>query len=131
MREQIAFLRKFLGYELNTAERYRRFCSLVMVHTSDGNGAVKRILNETLRNSDVMADHETGTTIILMSETNSAGALTAIERYKVKNDGAHDLRFSLVTYPSDGGGPEGLLDTGHRRLESAITGEEGSVVMSG
>ena len=131
MEEKVGFLRKFLRYELKAAERYRRFVSLVMVTSPNQNGKAPRVLSDTLRNSDIMADFD-GDAIILMSETNSAGALSAIERYKSKNADAADLRFSLVTYPSDGGGAEGLIAAGCRRLQKAVNSEEdGSVIMTG
>lgn len=131
MQEKIGFLSKFLGYELQSAERYRRFVSVVMVSSKDGNGngKVQKMLLDTLRNSDVMADFD-GAAIILMSETNSAGAISAIERYKSKNTD-HDLRFSVVTYPADGGGPEGIIAAAFRRLQKALGGQPGSVVMTG
>ena len=131
MAEKIGFLQKFLGYELKSAERYRRFVSLVMVSGHNGGDAsVKDALIEPLRTSDVMADIN-GASVIMMTETNSSGALSAIERYKAKTTQDEDLRFAVVTYPSDGGGPDGLLATAHRRLENAVSGPPGSVVMTG
>lgn len=130
MTEKIGFLQRFLGYELRSAERYRRFVSVVMVTTPDEQGDVPKLLTETLRNSDVMADFN-GASVILMTETNSAGALSAIERYKTRTAREEDLRFAVVTYPSDGGGPDGLLSTAYRRLQNAVSGPPGSVVMTG
>jgi hypothetical protein len=130
VQEKIGFLSKYLGYELQSAERYRRFVSVVMVGSSGREGKVKKLLSHHLRISDVMADFD-GAAMILMSETNSAGALTAIERYKNGNDEGHDLRFSLVTYPSDGGGADGMIATAFRRLQKADGGQSGSVVMTG
>ena len=130
MQEKIGFLSKFLGYELKSAERYRRFVSLVMVGSDPQESNVKKLLSDTLRNSDVMADFN-GAAVILMTETNSAGALSAIERYKTKGTENDDLRFSLVTYPSDGGGAEGLLAAAYRRLQKAAAGPPGCVVMTG
>jgi hypothetical protein len=128
--EKIGFLQKFLGYELKSAERYRRFVSLVMVAIPDDASSVRGALLETLRNSDLIADFEDAA-VILMTETNGAGAISAIERYKTKVDKEEDLRFAVVTYPSDGGGPEGLLSTGYRRLQNAAAGPPGSVVVTG
>lgn len=128
MEEKIGFLRKLLRYELQSAERYRRFVSLVMVASSERAGRAKKVVKETLRDSDVMADFD-GAAVILMSETTSAGALTAIERYKERE--GQELRFSLVTYPSDGGGEENLMAVAYRRLQKAVASEAGSIVMSG
>lgn len=132
VQEDIGFLTKFLGYELRSAERYRRFISLVMVASPQSNERVNRLLGDNLRTSDVVADFD-GASIILMSETNSAGALSAIERYKntenIKN--VHDLRFSLVTFPADNGGPESMIASAFRRLQKAAEGEPGAVIMTG
>lgn len=132
MQEEIGFLTKFLGYELRSAERYRRFLSLVMVASPRTNERVNRLLGDSLRTSDVVADFD-GASVILMSETNSAGALSAIERYKntenIKN--VHDLRFSLVTFPSDNGGAESMIAAAFRRLQKAAEGDPGAVIMTG
>ena len=128
--ERIGFLSKFLRYELKSAERYRRFVSLIIVTSTGRTGKVKKLLAEQLRNSDVMAELD-GASVILMSETNTAGALAAIERYKARNSDNHDMRFALVTYPSDGGGADGLLAAGFRRLQKASASQAGSVVMTG
>lgn len=130
VQEKIGFLSKFLGYELKSAERYRRFVSLVMVDSSESNGRLKKLLTNAMRNSDVLADFD-GASVILMSETNTTGALSAIERYKAKSGNDSSLRFSLVTYPSDGGGAEGLLSTAYRRLQKAIDSQGGQVVITG
>ncbi|MEK7794967.1 MAG: hypothetical protein AAB353_10570 [Candidatus Hydrogenedentota bacterium] len=131
MQEKIGFLTRFLGYELKSAERYRRFVTLVMVASPGSrNGRVKKIVEDTIRNSDILADFD-GAALVLMSETNSSGAITAIERYKAKNANQDDLRFSVVTYPSDGGGAEGLLATAFRRLQKATDSQPGSIVMTG
>jgi len=129
MEESVGLLQKVLQYELNAAERYRRFVSVVMVASSDGIGRLKKILQGTVRSSDLLAvDEETA--IVLMSETDSSGALSAIERYKDRAR-QHDVRFSLVTYPNDGGGAEGLFATAQRRLDGALAGEFGAVVAAG
>lgn len=131
VQEELGFLNKFLGYELKSAERYRRFVSLVMVRASTvTNGNLRQILSDTLRTSDVMADFD-GAAVILMSETNSAGALAAIERYKAKGGSYDDLRFSVVTYPSDGGGPDGMISTAFRRLQKASAANPGTIIMTG
>ena len=128
--EKIGFLQKFLGYELKSAERYRRFVSLVLVDTDEPERDTRRLLSDAVRTSDILADMERFS-VILMTETNSAGALSAIDRYKNRGDLGSVLRFAVVTYPSDGGGVENLIETGYRRLKSASSGPPGTVVMNG
>ena len=128
--EKIGFLQKFLGYELKSAERYRRFVSLVLVNRDDQKRETRQLLTDAVRTSDVLADVD-DVSVILMTETNSAGALSAIDRYKNRGDLGQILRFAVVTYPSDGGGVESLIETGYRRLESASAGPPGTVVMNG
>ena len=128
--EGMGFLRRVLQYELDAAERYRRFVSLVMIASSEGIDRTRQVLNGTIRSSDILAESE-DTAVVLMSETDSYGALSAIERYRERGGNASDLRFSLVTYPSDGGGADSLFSTAMRRLQSAVAGELGNVVTTG
>lgn len=65
-----------------------------------------------------------------MGETDAGDALLAIDRYKSFFDSQIDLRFSVVTYPLDGGKPEGLFESARRRLEDAKSGAEGAIVTS-
>lgn len=129
--EEQSFVKKLLKYELNAAERYRRFVSVVMVASADGLDKIKHILQETLRSSDIMEEYE-GAAVVLMSETDSCGALSAIARYRERIMGrTEDLRFALATYPNDEGGADGLFDTAARRLQNCSAREFGAVAMMG
>jgi hypothetical protein len=79
------------------------------------------------RLSDVWADGY-DSLAVLMGETDAGDALLAIDRYKSFFDTEIDLRFSVVTYPVDGGQSVGLFEAGRRRLEDAKSGVEGAVV---
>lgn len=130
MQKPIDFLRDMLEYELEAAERYRRFLSLVMVADPERTGPVESIIGESLRQSDIMALLD-GAAVILMSETNGDGARVAIERFKDGGYSNNDLRFSLATFPEDGRGVESLIAIASRRLQKAFAGLPLSVVASG
>ena len=130
METEMSFLRRLLHYELRSAERYRRFVSLVIVASADGVVRMRHLIGETLRGSDEMADFDSAAAI-LMPETDNPGALKAVDRYRNRSNGKCDLRFGVVTYPSDSGGAEGLLATAYRRLAQAMSADNGSIVSNG
>ncbi len=127
MRTSYKVLKELLQYELHGAERHRRFLSLVMVVSDKGLQGLKNFLGAHIRTSDVWADDE-NSLAVLMGETDPGDALEAIERYKGFFDSQIDLRFSVVTYPADGGKPANLLDKAKSRLQRAVEGGEGAVV---
>lgn len=118
---------RLLEYELLAAERYRRFVSLVMVTSQNDLEGLRALLGEHVRESDVMSnfDHSVA---VLMGETDGTGALSAIDRFRKSFDSQIDMRFSVVTYPSDGGKAEGLIDAAYRRLGRARQAVSGAVV---
>jgi len=122
-------LQDVLHYELTCAERYRRFVSIVMVSYGQGDTPVRKVIAEKVRESDLLAEKNSHL-IILMSETDSAGATTAIHRYKTQT-GEGDLRFSLVTFPNDSGTADSLMEAGERRLSAARADQPGAVVTEG
>ena len=130
MQKTVGFLREILGYEMESAERYRRFISLVMVGSVSGGRKIETLLASKMRNCDVMANLD-GSVLILMSETNRQGAETAIERYKQQDFDDYDLRFSLVTFPEDGRGVDNFFSSATRRLQKAFGGKPGSVMATG
>ena len=127
MKTTYPVLEELLRYELQGAERHRRFLSLVMVVSDKSLSVLKSFLGTHIRTSDVWADGD-DSLAVLMGETNAGDALLAIDRYKSFFDTEIDLRFSVVTYPVDGGQTEGLFEAARRRLEDARSGEEGAVV---
>lgn len=127
MRTDFNFLRQLLQYELHAAQRHRRFVSLVMMTSENALSGVRDYVGAHVRDSDVIAnfDHSVA---VLMEETDSEGALKAVERYKCLFDSQVDLRFSVVTYPEDGGKPDHLLKTAYQRLDKARKADSGTVV---
>ena len=117
-----------LEYELNAAERYRRFVSVVMV-SSDSQYAdhVKELLENNIRKSDVMSDYE-NSIMLMLGETDKKDALAAVKRYSGLFMDRLDLRFSVVTYPDDGVKADGLIGTAYMRLARAKSGSFGEVV---
>ena len=127
MQTDFTIFRQLLQYELHGAERYRRFVSLVMVSSDNGLPGVRNYLGTHVRDTDVLAnfDHSVA---VLMGETDTPGAMIAIERYKELFNNQVDLRFSVVTYPKDGGKPESLVQTAYRRLSEAKSATSGTIV---
>jgi len=113
-------LNKLLEYELQAAERYRRFVSLVMITSENDLAGLRNFLGAHVRNSDVMASFN-HSIAVLMGETDENGAMTAINRYKSFFNDQIDIRYSLVTYPSDGGRPDNLIEMAYDRLKKART----------
>lgn len=129
MKTTFPILEELLRYELQGAERHRRFLSLVMVVSDKSLSVLRSFLGTHIRTSDVWADGD-DSLAVLMGETDVGDALLAIDRYKSFFDSQIDLRFSVVTYPLDGGKPEGLFEAARRRLKDAKSGCEGAVVTS-
>lgn len=130
MRTDLSGLTKMLQYELHSAERYRRFVSVMMVAPGDALDGLGDFLAGHCRTSDVMAESDEGVTV-LMGETDTPGALTAAKRYQGFFGDQVDLRFSIATYPADAGRAKGLIEKASQRLERALNDGEGAVVTSG
>jgi hypothetical protein len=117
-----------LEYELNAAERYRRFVSLVMVSSMDEDIAhIKDLLGDNIRKSDVLSDYDSSV-MLMLSETDKKDAVSAVKRYNSLFMNRLDLRFSVVTYPDDGVRADGLVETAYMRLAKAKSASFGSVV---
>jgi len=131
MQADFIVLRQVLQYELHSAERYRRFVSLVMISTdSESYGRVRKVLCAHVRNSDLIAGTD-GSIVVLMGETDKAGALCALDRYLRLFHNNVELYCSIVTYPSDGGMPDRLIPLAYRRLKAAKSTGPRSVVAAG
>ena len=116
-----------VDYELRSSHRYRRFLAVVSVACDHGRVGFKDIVSDVLRDSDEVVEKDLGAAI-LMGETDGAGALTAISRYKARCEGAMDMRFGVATYPRDGCDATTLLEVAGGRLEEARMGAFGAVV---
>lgn len=130
MKTDFTILRQLLQYELYGAQRHRRFVSMVMITTEEGISGLRNFLSSHIRDSDVIADFDSSIAV-LMGETDINSAMIAVNRYKSFFDSQLDLRFSVVTYPSDGGKAENLIKMAYRRLSQARQGDSGAVVTSG
>lgn len=121
-------LEMLLEYELRGAIRYRRFASLIFVGAGTED-TVRSVLLDHVRSSDEIFDLSPNMAI-LMAETDSVGAMTAINRFKSFCRSGCDLRFSVASFPADARGTAELLWTAQRRLEEAKEREPGAVVSS-
>ncbi|MBX3180656.1 MAG: hypothetical protein KF886_25195 [Candidatus Hydrogenedentes bacterium] len=130
MKTDFTILRQLLQYELYGAQRHRRFVSMVMITTEEGISGLRNFLSSHIRDSDVIADFDSSIAV-LMGETDINSAMVAVNRYKSFFDSQLDLRFSVVTYPSDGGKAENLIKMAYRRLSQARQGDTGAVITSG
>lgn len=124
------YFNMLLDYELRSAERYRRFVSLVSITSDNDSVQYEKLLHDTFRTSDEIFENG-GNVFILMAETDVWGALRAIERYKRKCQDVIDIRFSVALYPHDGQAVESLLRHVRRRLDKAKADKLRTVVSSG
>ncbi len=127
---QMSFLQRLLQYELRSAERYRRYVTVVMVKTGDTFDQLSQVLSDTIRDSDEIEAVEDGAAI-LMGDTDTDGALCAISRYKQRCGDQLDMRFSIATFPADGREANGLLQAASRRLSLSAAAGAGAVVTTG
>lgn len=115
-------LERLLDYELRCAKRYRRFVSIVVVTSANGCAKLAKIAetldDDVVRDCDQFFELENGSAI-LMTETDSAGAIAALERCQTAADRDHDLRSAVVSFPFDGHTAAELLAVAHRRLARA------------
>ena len=120
-------LREFLQYELCSAERHRRYVSLVMVHSPTNHQGLKGMMGGHVRKGDAMADFD-HSVAVLMGETDQSDALSAVKRYEGILGNQFDARYSVATFPADDSSADALLETASRRLQKAMNGGNGHVV---
>ena len=104
-----------LDYELKQSIRHRRFVSLVMLSANGNTKNLNRILKDISRDTDpvfLLSD----AIAVLMGETDTAGALRAVERYREMSEGAMDVQYSVASFPDDGRSPDDLIYMAQRRL---------------
>jgi hypothetical protein len=73
----------------------------------------------------------TDSIVLLMGETDTEGALKAVERYQALIGPVTNIRYSIASFPGDGMASEDLIDTAHRRLKTAQELDDGSVFTEG
>jgi hypothetical protein len=85
------------------------------------------VCGDVLRDSDELVEFDS-TSILLMGETDSKGALQAVTRFKKRCGDSLGMRYALAAYPGDGSSADDLLAVVHSRLEAVRTREGGAVV---
>jgi len=88
-----------------------------------------RLLKSSIRASDQIFTLS-GHTAILMAHTANNEARQAVERYRRMCNGQVDVRYSIASYPDDGGTVADILKTAEQRLAQAKRGEFGTIVSS-
>ena len=131
MTQNVDALVWLLDYELTQSIRHRRYLSLVMLSSKEeGSEKPHMILNKMVRSTDpVFAVN--GTLAVLMGDTNSAGALKAVERYRGEINRSVDVRYSIASFPDDAKETEELMHTAYSRLETAKGLEADTIVTWG
>ena len=104
--------------------------SLVLVGSGNGPLNLGSCLGDMVRDSDSYIELDESAAI-LMTETDAAGALSAIGRYREMYCDEVDLRYAVVCYPRDVRGPDEMIAMAHKRFEAAQAGESGAVVSEG
>ena len=120
-----------MDYELTQSARHRRFLSLVMISPKKSSEQLlTRILAGMIRHSDTYFSIN-GSVVVLMGETDGAGALMAVKRYQELINGAIDVRYSVTSFPDDVKETSKIINTAYRRLEAAHALDSGAVVAEG
>ncbi len=104
-----------LDYELTQSTRHRRFVSLMMLSANGSTSKIEPMLNGALRDSDVLfsLDHAVA---VLMGETERAGALNAIKRYRKTIGGSLDVQYAVASFPDDSKATTELIDKASKQL---------------
>lgn len=126
---QITFpvFHEVLQYELYASERYRRYVSLVLLHSSADHQELNSAVYQLIRKSDIIASYD-HVIAVLMSETDQNGALCAVDRFHAVLRHQFHVCFAVATYPSDGASVEGLLAAAEKRLQKAQQNHNGHVI---
>ena len=105
-----------LDYEITQSTRHRRFVSLVMLSANGSTGKIETMLDGAFRDSDVFfsLDHAVA---VLMGETERAGALEAIERYRETIGQTLDVQYAVASFPDDGKATSELMDIAYEQLD--------------
>ena len=128
MQTTISTFESILKYELAAAERYRRYVSLVMIHSPlTPCGVVMNIVEPTIRRSDVVASADSYV-CVLLGETELNDTLRVAGRYDDTLGLQLEARFSVTTYPPDPPPAETFMKTAQSRLLRAIAEKMGHVV---
>jgi hypothetical protein len=116
-----------LHYELQAAERYRRYVSMIMATGGANRARLRQTFTRVLRECDAIIQWN-GSISVIMTDTQLSGALSVVERLKQECGESSKLVYSVVAYPQDGVVSAMLLTKAQTRLEQANTRQPGSVV---
>ncbi len=124
-----AQLEWMLEYELLLADRNRRFVAMAMME-SDAPGGVEQVLDGSVRDSDVFFQLSDNLGAVLMSDTDSTGALTAIKRYKESSIDNGDIKMhvGLGFYPQDHLPASAFVSSVFDRMKKSEAQDAGAVV---
>lgn len=128
-RQGVAELEWMLDHELLLAERYRRFVSVTMIK-SDSPRKQRELIAGTIRNSDVYFEFNDSLGAVLMSETDTSGAITAAHRYCENCEGVAQMRFAVASYPQDHLPASEFVSTVYQRMKAASDMGPGAIVSS-
>jgi len=83
-----------------------------MLSANGRTGRLESMLNGALRDSEVLfpLDHAIA---VLMGETERAGAVKAIERYREAIGESADVRYAVASFPDDGNGTTELIGSAY------------------
>ena len=119
-----------LDYELKQSARHRRFASLVMLSANGSSKKLDGMLEDVVRASDAIF-FLNDAIAVLMGETDTAGALKAVNRYRELISAMMDVQYAVSSFPLDGKASKELIDIARRRLNVADTSDSGVVVDQG
>jgi len=112
------FLGHLLDYEIRGALRYRRFLSVALVEASGEEAHISALL-DLFRTSDEWIRYEGGQLALIMRETDSEAATTAIRRAMSQYGARIEFRMAVASYPTDGWNGGDLLRIAEERLSSS------------
>ncbi|MCX7013921.1 MAG: hypothetical protein NTW86_15440 [Candidatus Sumerlaeota bacterium] len=125
-------LRWLLDHELQLAFRHRRYVALVMVGAHNGQDGLSDLPIHCIRAADEFITlRPPGAAVLLMSETDEAGAAKAVERLKERCAADSPFCFAISSYPRDGKSASDILATAQRRLERARERGAGAIISEG
>ena len=120
-----------LGHELRLAVRHRCYVSVIMMMPrTKKDVSIAQLLKQTLRESDCHLSVGKQD-VLLMPRTTKREAYGAVRRFKELCNGEVDVRYSIVTYPGDGGTVQSMLSAAKRRLIGAGRAGFGAIISSG
>lgn len=112
-------LESILKYEISCAKRYSRYITLLMVSAVENGGRFNDLISGIkIRECDLQFEHDGGS-VILLNETDVAGAMNVLERFQKSHSGDVDMRASVACFPLDSFSANELLSIAERRLEKA------------